>query len=362
MPAARLGAARISAHSEGIEPMPSADPVPGVARHDHPGGMAAMTVRRGTLYVGVFLLAAGAVALGAAAGALDRSAVTSAAGVLWPIAVIAFGVGLVLRHSSAALVGAVLAAAMPGLALGASVVAAPGLSAPCTNAAGPTGPAEARGGTFGSTAAVDLSLSCGELEVTAQPGTDWRLDAHDGVNRSTSVEADATRLSAQTDLGSGHWDLETGRAAWDVALPTGTTIDLSTTLNAGRGHMALEGTRLGVLDLTVNAADLHADLAGAAVDSLALQLNAGSAGIVLPRSTFTGDIHVNAGSLDLCVPDQLGLRVRSTVTLGSIDVNGLVRRGSAWETPGYDAAPFKADLAINARVGSVTINPEGGCK
>jgi hypothetical protein len=83
---------------------------------------------------------------------------------------------------------------------------------------------------------------------------------------------------------------------------------------------------------------------------------------VLPAASFQGDLETNAGSLSLCAPDQLGLRVRSNATLGSISLGGLVQRNGAWETPGYDTAPFKADLAIDASVGSVTINPVGGCK
>ncbi len=193
-----------------------------------------MTVRSGTLYLGVFFIAAGAVTLGAGTGALDRSAVAGTLAALWPIAVIAVGAGLVLRRSRAALVAGVLAAAVPGLALGASFAAVPEISVPCAEAASPatTAPAETRAIAFGTTAA----------------------------------------------------------------------------------------------------------------------------------DSFTGDLTANAGSLALCVPDQLALRVRSTAALGSIDVRGLVKRGGAWETPGYDAATNKADLAIEASVGSVTINPEGGCK
>ena len=54
--------------------------------------------------------------------------------------------------------------------------------------------------------------------------------------------------------------------------------------------------------------------------------------------------------------------MRSSTTLGSSTFNGLVRRGDAWQTPGYDTAPYKADLSIQASVGSVAINPKGGCK
>ena len=88
-----------------------------------------MTVRRGPLYAGVFLLAAGAVTLGVATGALHRDIVTNTVEALWPLAVIAIGVGLVLRRSRAALGAGVIAALVPGLALGASIVALPDLPA-----------------------------------------------------------------------------------------------------------------------------------------------------------------------------------------------------------------------------------------
>jgi hypothetical protein len=328
--------------------------------------MDAMTVRRGTLYLGVFLLAAGAVTLGAETGALDRTAVAGTLGALWPIAVIAIGVGLVLRRSRAALVAGILAAAVPGLALGASFAAVPeiALGTPCSAAGSSavTAPAGTREGTFGMTAAVDLSLSCGELTVTAQPGSAWRVDARDGANRRTDVTADATRLAATTNRAKGGWGLHTGRADMDVVLPTGSTLDLHTELNAGRGRLDLAGARLGAVRLEVNAGDLRTDLAGATLDRLAVEVNAGSVAIGLPADSFSGDLAANAGSLALCVPDGLALRVRSTAALGSIDVDGLVRAGDAWETPGYATARNKADLAIEASVGSVTINPEGGCK
>ena len=321
-----------------------------------------MTLRRKALYTGVFLLAVGAVTLGVAAGALDRAAVADTVGVLWPLAVIAIGIGLVLRRSRSALAAGLVAAMLPGLAFGASVVTVPHLTVPCTDDAAPVRAAETREGSFGSAAAANLSVSCGELSVNTQPGTSWRLDARDGDNRLTNVDADTGRLAVGSDRGSGRWGQHAGRVEWNVTLPTATAIDLVTELNAGRGRLDLDGARLGVLDLNVNAGEMHVDLTGATLDRLALELNAGSAGIVLPAASFEGDLATNAGSLDVCAPAQLGLRVRSTVALGSIHLNGLVRREGAWVTPGYDTAPFKADLAIEASVGSVTINPMGGCK
>jgi hypothetical protein len=324
--------------------------------------MDAMTIRRGTLYSGAFLIAAGAVTLGVASGALDRTAVANTVGVLWPLAVIAVGAGLVLRRSPAAFGAGVLAAALPGLALGASLAAAPNLPVPCTDGAAPVRATETRDGSFGSTAAVNLTLNCGELAVSTQPGTAWRLDAREGDNRRTDLDAGSGYLTAASDHGSSGWGRRTGRVEWDVILPTATTLDLATELNAGRGRLDLAGAHLGVLDLSVNAGELHVDLTEATLQRLLLEVNAGSAGIVLPAASFEGDLASNAGALEVCAPVNLGLRVRSTAALGSIHVDGLTRRDGAWETPGYDTAPFKADLAVEASVGSVTINPVGGCK
>jgi hypothetical protein len=84
----------------------------------------------------VFLLAAGAVTLLVVTGVVDPAAVTSAMIVLWPLAIIAIGLGLVLRRSPAALPAGIVAAMLPGLAFGGSVAAIPSsVPVPCTDAA-----------------------------------------------------------------------------------------------------------------------------------------------------------------------------------------------------------------------------------
>ena len=127
-----------------------------------------MTVRRGTLYSGVFLIAAGAVTLGATVGILDPTSVANAVETLWPLAVIALGVGLVLRRSRAALGAGILAALVPGLALGASIVALPDLPTRWADDAWTVRRAEIREGASGRAVAIDLSL-CSVDSVTIDP-------------------------------------------------------------------------------------------------------------------------------------------------------------------------------------------------
>ena len=326
-----------------------------------------MTIRRGTLYAGVFLLAAGAVTLAGASGALDPGAVAAAAGALWPVAIIAVGIALVVRRSPAALVAGVVAAALPGLALGASLVAAPSvgapvLSIPCTDTSAPATTGEVREGAFAGDASVRLQLDCGRLTVDTQPGSSWTVESRDGRNRVTDVTAAGDRLQVgSASIDRGPWR-GSGRVELDASLPTAVRMDLETVVNAGRGDLALDGARLGDLDLEVNAGELRTDLSGAVLERLDLGVNAGESSVILPAASFTGTVEANAGSVRLCAPAGLGLRVTSSASLGSVQLDGLVQRDGAWETPDYAAAPFHADLAINASLGSVAINPQGGCK
>ena len=105
-----------------------------------------MMVNRRFLNWGVFLVAAGAVMLVAQTDAVNSDVVAQALR-LWPVVVIALGIGVLLRRTRFGLAGGVLAAAMPGFLLGGLVVAAPHMVSECGDvqpAASPRGRARSR--------------------------------------------------------------------------------------------------------------------------------------------------------------------------------------------------------------------------
>ena len=324
-----------------------------------------MTVRRGLLYFGVFLVAAGGVTLLVSAGVLDEARVADLVA-WWPLAVIALGVGLVLRHTRAAIAGGIVAAAVPGLMFGAMFVAVPDLpelATPCTSAMASGGTPIDREGTFGSSARVEIDLSCGDLAVVTAPGTGWSLEGTNGRNRSAEVTAADDRLTISSETDRPRWGWNAGADDWDVTLPTGTQLDLETQVNAGEGDIDLTGARLGSFGLDLNAGAVSADLTGATLSRLAVTVNAGAATIRLPSTgDLAGDIRANAGSVQVCVPDGTAVRFDGTASLGSIDTDGLVRSGDAWTTPATTSIQARADLSVSASVGSVTISSEGACK
>jgi hypothetical protein len=319
-----------------------------------------MTIRRGSLYAGVFVLAAGAVTLASTVGSVDRNLAADAVGVLWPVAVIAIGLALLLRRTPVSLPAGFVAAAAPGLLLGGALAAAPTITAPCTSPSSATA-AQTQQGTIDSTGTIDLRLACGELRLSTQPGNGWRIDSSDGTHRRTQVTATPGGFTATADGQGNHWPGQ-GPVTWVATLPTVPALDLRTHVDAGRGRLDLGGATLRTVDLGVDAGDLRTDLTGATLDHLSLDVNAGSATLTLPTDSFVGDISANAGSIQVCVPAGLSLKVNSQASLGSVRFNGLVRTGDTWATPQSAASTTTAELTVSASVGSVTFNPEGGCR
>lgn len=319
-----------------------------------------MNVNRRWLYGGVFLIALGAVLLGAQGGAVDGDAIAQALR-LWPLLIIALGIGMLLRRTRFDVAGGMLAAAVPGLLLGGLIVAVPEVGPACRDIQ----PASfaTRQGTFVGAASVDLRLACGDLSVTTAPGTGWQLEAGNATGRAATVDVSADRLSVATSSQSHVFGPFRGSDVWRLALPTANPLDLAAEISAGRGRFDLSGARLGSVRLAVNAADARVNLAEATVDYLSMSINAAAASVWLPAGQDLGaDFSVNAGSLSICAADELGLRIRHEGVLGSTNYTGLVRTGDTWQSPGYSMANHHADVTISANVGSVDVNPLGGCQ
>lgn len=322
-----------------------------------------MVVNRRLLNWGVFFITLGAVALAAQGASLGGEDIAAALR-LWPVLVIALGVGLLLRRTRFSVAGGMIAAAVPGLVLGGMLFAAPVAVAqvgPTCNDVQPTSFAS-REGSFDGAASVDLRLRCGDVTVTTGSGSTWYLDAGNGSGATAVVDATADRLSIASSFTGRPFGFVRGSDAWRLTLPVAHQLDLAVTVEAGRGRFDLADAELGTVDLVVNAAEANADLAAATLERLTANVNGGAAWLRLPADDFTADLTVNAGALRICAPSDLGLRVRSEGMLTAVTYDGLVRSGDTWESPAYATAIHHADVTISANVASVDVNPMGGCK
>jgi len=315
---------------------------------------------------GLFFLALGAVPLAVRAN-LVTADVAGGAWRLWPLLLIAIGIGVVLRGSRAAAAGGLVVALTFGV-IGGGMLAGGWVdlgALACGDARSDGAPAQ-RSGPFDAAAQVTLEQRCGDLNVHMSDGGAWSLTSN-GADPAPDVSATSSELRIRSSGRRGIFlgNLGGPRESWEVGLPRATRIDLDTTLNAGSGHLDLRAGHFGSLATTVNAGDMRVDLEGASAVSFALTVNAGDARIVLPASSLSGSVTVNAGSISLSTPAGAGQRfttnenITSSYDFGSA---GLVKNGSTWTSPGFTSAEIRIDLSTSVNAGSFTLNPAEGCR
>ena len=320
-----------------------------------------MRVNHRFLYWGIFFVAIGGILVASDLRAVDTPTLTDVLR-LWPLALVAIGLSIVLRRTRLSLPGLMLAAAVPGLVVGGALAVAPRFIGDCGARGEPASVASTEG-TFDGPATVTVRSGCGSLNVKTSPGNGWQFDAGNTAGRTPKIDSSPQSLSIDANGDNGPDFLDAGRDAWYLVLPTSDIDSVSLVVNAGRGQVALPGARINRLALTANAAEMLVDASAASVANLSAVINAGSLSIHLPAdSDVVGSLRVGAGQLQICSPPGVGLRVTSRGTAEMVRVDGLQQHASEWQSPDYASATHRADLSVNVNFGVVEINPIGGCK
>ena len=317
-----------------------------------------MRVNRTLLYSGIFLVAIGVVVVAADLGGV-RTAVLVDALRLWPLAVIAIGLGLVLRRTRVSLAGGMLAAAAPGLLLGGALAVVPRVGDFC-GLGDVTTAAVTREGTFDGPASVSITTGCGALDLRTAPGPGWQLEARHTDGRGPLVVDSARSLSIEAVDHDG-WP-GAGRDEWDLTLPANDVDGLTVVVNAGRGDIDLGLAQVDAMSVTANAADVSVDASAASIADLTGEVNFGRLSIRLPAGDLEGSLEAGAGQIQICAPPELGLRVTSTESMGEVSVGGRHLGRSDYQSPNYASAAHRADLIVDVSFGAIEIDPIGGCR
>ena len=162
-----------------------------------------MRVNRTFLYAGIFLVAIGGVLVAADLGVVDDSILADALR-LWPLAVIAIGLGLVLRRTRVSLPGGMLAAAVPGLLLGSALAAGAAVQR-LLRRARRVDPRRHQAGHLRRAGRVSVTTDCGSLVVTTGAGSGWRLDARDDRGSRSPSSTQSARSLSIASTGDDGW-------------------------------------------------------------------------------------------------------------------------------------------------------------
>lgn len=323
--------------------------------------------------------------------------------VLWPAAIVACGLSLVLRGCG------VSARARRWLILAILVIAGVGLAALATR------PPEARPWPWWrpgraqtrsfevpagahAPAAVRLSVSLGSSRVTIResdrPGflfaTATYYEVVDEPRLSEEMDGDTLVLEYEK-RGAGFGmrfggmrdthDLELG--AYD--LPTGIELDMG----SGAAELALGRARIRSIDIEIGSGTVRYDATDVAVEpcesfsfdvgsgradlvglgdlgprEIAGSVGSGSARIDLRGQWQPGEAHialdVGSGQASVTLPEGAGFMLAGRAGSGSVSLDGRrFTRGRIAESRDFDAAPVRLRIDVDVSSGSVTLRTSG---
>jgi len=326
-----------------------------------------MHVDRRFLNSGVFFILLGAVPLAVQQGLVSGD-VAARAWQLWPLLIVGAGTGLLLRQTSVDYLAGALMAAILGVMLGGLFAVGANLADIASVCGGGSGQAlPPQQGSLSSASTVRLDFNCGDLTIRTAPGNGWALSGTTDHGEVPLIDrsADSLRIRSRNNGSVGFFGLGGSRAEWSVTLPTDPALDIAVNVNAGNGTLDLAGAHLQGLDLTLNAGTLRTDLSSATATTITGSFNAATAKFLLPAANLSGDLEVNAGIVELCVPAGVGLRFAMNDNLtasNNYGDQGLVHAGNAWQSPGFDTAATRIDFTTQANAGSFILNPKDGCR
>jgi hypothetical protein len=169
----------------------------------------------------------------------------------------------------------------------------------------------------------------------------------------------------------------------DLELARGVPMDLDLEFGAVRANIDLGGLALTDLDISTGASESTIDISepntsrietasfeiGAAeftalhlgnLNAERIEVDAGVGSITLALTgRWQRDAHlaidIGLGTLELRVPEGLGIRLRKDSFLTSLDSEGLVKHGDVYESLDYDTADRKVTIDLDAAFGSVKV-------
>jgi hypothetical protein len=323
-----------------------------------------VNIDRRLLGWGAFFILVGTIPLAVRAGVLDATLVGRWAS-LWPLLLIGWGVGLVLRRTPLEWLGGAVTAITFGV-MGGGLLATGFSGAPLFGGCGGGDgrPFEAQRGSIASPGQLNVEFNCGTLEIAPAAGTEWTVSGTESEGRAPRITTSGSSVSIEGAPGGGFLS-GVGEARWSVGVPTGPSIGLGVTLNAGRGTADLTGASMSSVNLTVNAGSFELDLAGAAqLGSVNATVNAGEATLRLPSGERSVNLSLNAGSLDACMPAGSSVRIEWSGALGSNDLDdaGLTKvDDDTWVSPGFVEAQPHTEMHVSANAGSFDFDLRGAC-
>jgi hypothetical protein len=180
------------------------------------------------------------------------------------------------------------------------------------------------------------------INIRGRQTGSFELELARGIPMDLDLEFGA--VQAEIDLG--------GIALTDLDLSTGASESLIDISEPNTAQMTTASFEVGAAEFTLqNMGNLNAER---------IELDAGVGSITLGlggrwQQDTRLDIEMGLGSLELRVPEGLGVRLRKDSFLTALDSEGLIKRGDVYESPDFEDADYRVVIELDAAFGSVSV-------
>jgi hypothetical protein len=281
---------------------------------------------------------------------------------LWPLALIALGVDLLLRPQSPRL--SALIVVLIALAVICAAVVAPrlgiGILQTTTNTF--TEPIVAA-----DSAAINLYPSVGRVGIHALESQDVLFNAEatylDDVTYTVSGNSQRRIEFGQQEVHTTNWLGTDEDLRWSIGLTP--SIPLSLSINTGVGEANLDLTALNLTNLALTGGVGRIDLAlpnRETAYQVSITGGVGDLNIVVPQlPTVDLTIGGGVGKVHIDIPDDAAIRVTVSPGLGSVHLPPRLERTSAstgtqvWESADYESALHRITVYLESGLGGLTI-------
>jgi len=189
------------------------------------------------------------------------------------------------------------------------------------------------------TVRMSVDMPAGDLRIAGGAAklldADFDYSESEGRPEISYDSSGSDRRLSITQNGSPH----IGRTenTWSLRLNNDEVRELRIEMGAGRGDLNLNGIRLSKLDVEIGAGDITTDLTGDWKQDVTVRIEGG------------------AGRATIRLPRDIGVRVRASGGIGSIDVEGLRHDGDNYVNSAYGKSSVTMDVTVEGGVGQIRL-------
>ena len=148
---------------------------------------------------------------------------------------------------------------------------------------------------------------------------------------------------------------------WDIRLNNTTPMDLSIKLGGGEGNYDLRQLKMNSLEIKLGGGKLDIDLRHSSLPRLDFKAVAGEATVDLSgdwKNDLEADFVCGFGELNLKLPKNIGVSIKASGILGSINAPGFSKEGSNYTNDAYRKTKVTLYIDIFGGIGNVNLKME----